>query len=241
MNSIQYEELCRLFIADKFKLSIEEVQSDRILNPRRPDSPEYRHQIDLRWEDGNELTENKYIANAKWRSSAKIDQGDVLLLQKVKEKVAANKAVMITNIGFTEGAEAVAKDEGIALHIVRPDFDIAILDPDLKDRTVIQAQFQKLSTNDKSPYTYEIVHRAVDSGTDAETQSGVPNETVSHSKVIRQTPVNRMARPTSDRRAPSGTQKVQGGQSGSPTGGRGGSGKKGPGPARGGGRAPRRR
>lgn len=221
MNSIQYEELCRLFIADKFKLSIEEVQSVRILNPRRPDSPEYRHQIDLRWEDGNELTENKYIANAKWRSSVKIEQGDVLLLQKVKEKVAANKAVMITNIGFTEGAEAAAKDEGIALHIVRPDFDHAILDLGLKDRKAIQTQFQKFSTNDKLPYTYEVVHRAFDLGTGATEQTSVPGKTVTHSKEIRQTPMNRMAQPASHRRASSGTQKVQGRQGGSRTDGRG--------------------
>ncbi len=235
MNSIQYEELCRLFIADKFKLSIQEVQSVRILNPRRPDSPEYRHQIDLRWEDGNELTENKYIANAKWRSSAKIEQGDILLLQKVKEKVAANKAVMITSVGFDKGAEAAAKDEGIALHIVRPDFDHAILDLGLKDRKVIQTQFQKFSTTDKRPYTYEIVHRAFDLGIDVEGQSSDSGNTVTDLKAKVPTYSNRMTQPRSY------TQKGQGGRSGPPTGGRRGSGKKGPGPSRGGGKPPRKR
>ena len=219
MNSIQYEELCRSFLADKFNLSIEEVLSVKIPNPRRPDLPKYGHQIDLYWEDGNELIENKYIANAKWRSSSKVEQGEILLLQKVKEKVAANKAVMITNIGFTEGAEAVAKDEGIALHIVHPDFDIAILDTNLKDRKVIQTQFQKLSTNDKPPYTYEIVHRAFDLGTDRTEQTSVPGKTVTHSKEIRQAPMNRRAQPTSHRKAPSGVQKVQRGQGRPRTGG----------------------
>ena len=235
MNSTQYEELCRLFIADKFELPFEEIQSVRIPNPKRADLPEYSHQIDLYWEDGNELALYLNIANAKWRGSDKVTQGEVLLLQKVKEKVAANKAVMNNNIGFTKGAEAVAKDEGIALHIVCPNFDIAILDTNLKDRKVIQTQFQKLSTNDKPPYTYEVIHRAFDLGTDAETQSGVPNETVSHSKEIRKTPMNRMAQPTSHQRVPSGTQKVQGGRGGQRTGGQGGAVRKGTGPPRGGG------
>ena len=235
MNSIQYEELCRLFIADKFKLSIEEVQSVRIPNPRRPDLPKYRHQIDLYWEDGNELTENKYVANAKWRSSAKIDQPDILLLQKVKEKVAANKAVMITNIGFTEGAEAVAKDEGIALHIVRPNFDHAILDLGLKDRKAIQTQFQKPLTGDKPPYTYEIVHRAFDLGTNSAGQSSAPSKTGTHSKVVIPTYSKRVIQSHTNRMGPPGSQKSQGGPSRPPTGRRDGPGQGRPGSARGGG------
>ena len=228
MNSIQYEELCRLFIADKFELSIEEIQSVRIPNPRRADLPEYSHQIDLYWEDGNELALYLNIANAKWRSSDKVDQGDVLLLQKVKEKVAANKAVMINNIGFTKGAEAAAKDEGIALHIVRPNFDYAILDLGLKDRKAIQTQFQKISTHGKLPYTYEVVHRALDLGTDAANQSSGPSNIVPHSKEKVPTYSNKMAQPRSY------TQKVQGGPSRTRTGGQSGTVQKGPGPTRGG-------
>jgi len=234
MNSIQYEELCRLFIADKFELLIEEIQSVRIPNPKRPDLPEYKHQIDLYWEDGNELTENKYIANAKWRSSDKIDQPDVLLLQKVKEKVAANKAVMITSIGFTEGAEAAARDEGIALHIVRPNFDHATLDLRLKDRRTIQTQFQKFSTDGKPPYTYNVVHRAFGLGKDT-AQSGSVSKTDPRSKEIVRSPSNRIAQPTSHQRIPSGTQKVQRGSIRTQTTGQSGSVQKSAGPARGGG------
>ena len=120
MNSIQYEELCRFFLADKLGISIEKIQSVRIPNPKRPDLPGYNHQIDLYWEDGNELTQYLNIANAKWRSSSKVDQSEVLLLQQVKDDLAAHKAMMITNIGFTEGAKAVAKNKEIALHIVSP-------------------------------------------------------------------------------------------------------------------------
>ena len=101
MNSQQYEELCRFFLADKLGVSTDEVRSARIPNPRRPGLPEYKHQIDLYWETGNELTLYLNIANAKWRSTRKVDQGEVLLLQQVKQKAGAQKAVMITNSGFT--------------------------------------------------------------------------------------------------------------------------------------------
>ena len=120
MTGTQYEELCRLFLADKLGIPIKEVQSVKIPNPKRLDLPEYNHQIDLYWEDGNQLAQYLNIANAKWRSSCKVEQGEVLLLQKVKEKVFANKSMMITNTGFTKGAKAVAQDEGVALHIVCP-------------------------------------------------------------------------------------------------------------------------
>ncbi len=86
MNSQQYEELCRYFLADKIGINIDQIKSVHIPNPKRSDLPEYKHQIDLYWEIETELSAYLHIANAKWRSSAKVDQPDVLLLQKVKER-----------------------------------------------------------------------------------------------------------------------------------------------------------
>lgn len=242
MNGTQYEEFCRLFITHELGIPIEKIISDNIPSAIRPGLEEYKNQIDLCWEYEDKLTRNFIIVNAKWRGSEKdkVDQPDVLLIQQVKQEIAANKAMIITNTDFTSGARRAAENHRIALHIARPNFDYTILDLDAKNREQIHTQLQEpFSSNE--PYMHTIVHRAFDLGTDSEVQSGVPHETISHSKEVTQTPVNRMAPPPSNRRAPSGTQKVQGGQSGSPTGGRGGSGKKGPGPARGGGRAPRRR
>jgi hypothetical protein len=47
MESNQYEELCRLFIAEQTGLPAEAVQSVSIPNRNRPGLPEYKHQIDL--------------------------------------------------------------------------------------------------------------------------------------------------------------------------------------------------
>jgi hypothetical protein len=123
MTSEQYEELCRWFIAQKSGLHVDAIRSISIPNPKRPGLPEYKHQIDLYWESGDEIALYLNVANAKWRSSAKVEQGEVMLLQQVRQKTGAHKAFMLTNVGFTSGAIAAARDDGIALHIVEPRLD----------------------------------------------------------------------------------------------------------------------
>ncbi|MDE0086815.1 MAG: hypothetical protein OXU23_13940 [Candidatus Poribacteria bacterium] len=156
-----------------------------------------------------------------------------MLIQQVKQEIAANKAMMITNTDFTDGARKAAKNHRIALHIVSPIFDYAVLHQ--KDREIIRTQLQEPCTGNKPPYTHEVVHRAFDLGIDVAGQSSDSGSTVTDSKAKVPTYSNRMAQPRSY------TQKGQGGRSGPPTGGRGGSGKKGPGPSRGGGRPSRKR
>ena len=161
MNSQQYEELCRFFLADKLGFPAEKVRSVRVKSPTHPDLLKYEHQIDLYWEDEHELARYLNIANAKWRSKDKVDQGEVLLLQQVEEEISAHKAMVITNTDFTQGARAVAENKGIALHIVRPNFDHAVLH--VTDRNVIQTQIQEMSSETtESPYLSQIVYRAFD-------------------------------------------------------------------------------
>ena len=235
MNGTQYEEFCRLFLADKLGIPVEAIQSRRIPSATHPDSPEYDNQIDLYWEDRKDLTLYKNFADAKWRGSQKVPVEKVRNLQQVKEDIDAHKVMMITNTDFTRTARALAENKGIALHIVRPNFDYAVLNLAPKNREIMQAQLQESFTGSKPAYIHEIVNRAFDFGTDSTTQTLVPGKTVSNSKVIEQTPTNRMAQPPSHRRAPSSTQKVQGGQGGARTGGRGRSVQKGVRPPRGGG------
>lgn len=159
MNSQQYEELCRHFLADKLGFDISRIESVNIPNPTRPDLPEYKHQIDLYWETETELSAYLHIANAKWRGSDKVDQPEVLLLQKVKEKVAAHKALMLTTNGYTAGAIAAAKDEGIALHIVKPNIEVTHIPT--RDRIAIQSKLQEISASYNQPiFLHEVIHRA---------------------------------------------------------------------------------
>ena len=205
MTSIQYEEFCRFFLAEKLSIPTEEVKSSRIPSPTSPGLPQYSHQIDLYWEDGNELTKYINIANAKWRLSDKVDQGDVLLLQQVKEELDAHKAMMITNTGFTRGAENVAANKNVALHIVRPTFDYTRLHP--KDREIIKTQFQGLFANSKPVYSHKVVHRAFESETSTKVKSSRPVKGVASSNQM-----NRMSQPNSTRITSPNTKTTSGGQ-----------------------------
>jgi len=161
MTSEQYEELCRRFVAEKTGKSVDEIKSVLIPNPRRPGLPEYRHQIDLYWESGDDIALYLNIANAKWRASEKVQQGEVLLLQQVRQKVGAHKAFMLTNVGFTSGAMAAARDDGIALHTVVPTFDFAALPR--SDRRAIQASLNAIATETQAPiFSHRVEHRGMD-------------------------------------------------------------------------------
>jgi restriction endonuclease len=160
MNSIQYEELCRFFIAKKLSISIDLVKSIHIPNPVRLGLPEYKHQIDLYWETEDEIAKYLNIANAKWRRQEKVDQPDVLLLQQVKQKVGAHKAIMITNVGFTSGAEAAAQDDGIGLHIVVPAFDYSRLPKE--DRKEIQQRLNQMPSQLASVIYSHTAHKAIE-------------------------------------------------------------------------------
>lgn len=127
MTSIQYEELCRVAVAQLLALSLESIHSGRIPNPKRPTLPGYDHQVDLYWEVQDSLARYFNIANAKWRANDKVDQGEILLLAQVKQSVGAQKAMLFTSVGFTAGAEAAARDHGIGLHIVVPTINPAQL------------------------------------------------------------------------------------------------------------------
>jgi hypothetical protein len=149
MTSVQYEELCRYFVANQLKMPVEQVLSREIRNPWRLGTSgfgvadTYVHQIDLYWETDDGLARYVNIANAKWRTSSKVQQADVLLLQQVRVKVGAHKAIMITNTDFTDIAVRVAKDEGIGLYIVKPEFDTAKMP---ESRNLALAHIRELTT-----------------------------------------------------------------------------------------------
>lgn len=161
MTSEQYEELCRNFIAEKTGKSVDEIKSVLIPNPKRPGLPEYKHQIDLYWETGDDIALYLNIANAKWRTSAKVDQGEVMLLQQVRQKIGAHKAFMLTNVGFTAGAVAAARDDGIALHTVGPAFDVTMLPQN--DRQAIRACLATIATQAAAPiFTHQVENKGLD-------------------------------------------------------------------------------
>ena len=234
MNGPQYEEFCRLSLSNILKIPVEVIESRRIKAATQPGLSEYTHQIDFYWEEVN-VALYKNMADAKWRGdSKKVPLREIRNLQQVKNEIKAHKAWLITNTDFTRTTRNFAKNNEIALLIIRPNFDYTTLHS--KDRPTMQTQLQEFFDSTEVPYVHDIVHRAFDLGTDGTAQTTVPDRTRHHSKEIKQTPINRMAKPNLNPRVPSNIQKVTGGQ-GSPSAGRqGGSGPpRGSRPARGGG------
>jgi hypothetical protein len=165
MTSKQYEELCRFFLASQLGLGVDQILSLELESPVRPGMPEYAHQIDLYWEIEDDVSKIISIANAKWRQPAKfLDLQDVLLLQKVRELAKAHKAVLITNTGFTEGAQAAAHNEEIGLHIIRPLFRCDRLHHD--DPIILRSQLRDLArlSGARPLYLHEIVHKGAGLG-----------------------------------------------------------------------------
>ena len=236
MNGTQYEEFCRLFVHNELNIPVENIKSGYIPSAIRPGLEEYKNQIDLYWKLEDKLTRNLVIVNAKWRSSDKdkVEQRDVLLIQQVSKEIDANKAILITNTDFTDGARKAAKNHRIALHIVRPNFDYAILHKE--NRGTMQTQLQEFFNSSRPVYSHVEVKKALDSGSVDTAQTTVSDKTGTHTKEMKQAPVNRMVETTSHRRTPPSIQKVQTREGGSRSGGQGGSGPpKGSGSTRGGG------
>ena len=225
MNSDQYEELCRHFIAEKIGLSAGDVKSVSIPNAKRPGLPQYKHQIDLYWETGDAIAAYLNIANAKWRGTTRVEQGEVLLLQQVRQKVSAHKAFMITNVGFTTGAIAAAKDDGIALHVLTPNFDVTALPRG--DRAAIQGALRDMACQVAgSLYSHRVEHRGLGfSGEAAATgptpgSAGTPRPGGYETRAV-SSPTSQVAGPSTNRSI--GGRETRGGF-GPGSGSRGGSG-----------------
>jgi hypothetical protein len=208
MDGDPYEELCRRFIAAKEHLPLAAVEFGHLTSPKRRGVPRYRHQLDLYWKTETEVATYLNIANAKWRGTRVVQLNEVLLLQQVRLKMAAHKAFMITNTGFTRGAIAAAMDEGIGLHIVQPSFDWSGLPKGKRD--VIQTWLDTIEAGTTGPmWTHDIVHKGLEfdgDATEAEVVVGpspAPRPVACGTRLA-PTPIQKPAAPPSSRTAGGG-------------------------------------
>ena len=164
MTGTQYEELCRRYIAEMFGIPLERVLSKNIPGAVRPGDTKFEHQIDLWWELGDERIRVLYIADAKWRSGSKVDQPDAVLLEYARDGVGAQKAMMLTNSDFTEGAHGIADRYGIALHVVRPEFDTSTLPTGsseaVRQQVAAALKATAAAAGGRPLYSFTIVHPA---------------------------------------------------------------------------------
>jgi len=122
MNGVQFEELCRRFVAKTLGMRVEEVRWLRVPAAVRPGQAADTYQVDLWWETASPLGRYVTIADAKWRVRQKIDRIDVLLLEQFRIGAGAHKAMLISNAQFTAGVLRTAERLGIAVHRLEPTF-----------------------------------------------------------------------------------------------------------------------
>jgi hypothetical protein len=124
LKSGEYEALCRHALSREYGMPLGSIKTGHLQGP----SKVTRHQIDLYWTSQDGVCEFLCIANAKFLKKS-VSLTDIMTLLGVQQAVRAQKAMIITNSGYSEACVAQAKENGVALLIVRPagDFDAGIL------------------------------------------------------------------------------------------------------------------
>jgi hypothetical protein len=116
---------------------------------------------------------------------------------------------MITNVGFTAGAVAAAKDHGIALHVVAPTFGITGLPRG--DRAAIQrALLDRASQTGSALYSHHVEHRGMGFAQEAATIIPMPSSAVTPSPAGYETRV--VPPPSQPISGPSTNRSISGGE-----------------------------
>lgn len=144
MTGHQYEQFARAVLVRELKLSPDELRSTRMPGAQFPGEKELKHQIDLFYVVETEIAEYITIFQCKYRKSRKVGQAEVLLLASVRSNISASKAILVTNRGFTSGADSAAARGKIGLSVITPRIDIYEIDKALRGDDLFDAIDAKL-------------------------------------------------------------------------------------------------
>src|SRR5579871_5312190 len=117
----QFEALCRHALSREYGIPIASIRTGHLEGP----SGSARHQIDLYWKSSDGFCEFLCFANAKFRRK-NVGLSDVVTLLGVQREIRAHKAMILANTGFSDASVALAKENGVALLIVRPAADLEV-------------------------------------------------------------------------------------------------------------------
>ena len=124
MTGTEYERFVRAVLVERLDIPPVRLRSTFEAGATLPGMPALEHQIDLIWFQENEVAEYITIIECKYRGTDPVDQPEIQNLAFVRDSVRAHKALMVTNIGFTSGARALAQSQKIALLVVNPSLKI---------------------------------------------------------------------------------------------------------------------
>jgi len=149
-KSVLYEELCKIPIAEVFGIEPSDIKTlegnERIEGLAFPGDDPPLHQLDLSWTIENAVSETKYLADAKLHQKP-VQQSYVKELVTVLGSTKYQKGMLISPVGFTDGAERMAKAHGISLLVVPADEEALAIAAE--DRESARMQLQAIA--DKRP------------------------------------------------------------------------------------------
>lgn len=139
MTGYQYEQFVRAVLIRELKWSSDKLRSTRVSGVKFPGEKGAKHQIDLLYIDENKIAEYTTIIECKYHKSRKANQGEADKLAYVKSSLRASKAILVTNLGFTAGAESVAETEKIALLVITPNINVDKIDKGFRGDDLFRA------------------------------------------------------------------------------------------------------
>jgi hypothetical protein len=148
-----YEAFVKAVLVKRFGIPANELLSTREKGAILPGNPELLHQIDLFHIARTEIADYITIIECKHRSTRNIDQSEIAKFAFVKGSVKASKAIMVSDLPFTEGAVSLAKSERIALLTLSPDETIL----DCIKKSKIEDLFQNIiQAIEQRPASYKM-------------------------------------------------------------------------------------
>ncbi len=156
-----YEEYCKIQIAEAFKIKPSAIKTlegkERLPGRAFQGGDPAMHQLDLSWEIENDVAKTKYLADAKYHTRP-VEQGYVAKIAGVIEDIGYHKGMLISPVGFTEGAVNLAKGCGISLLVIPADDQVMSLV--VTDRTNARLSINKIVSERPTLRTnFQSIHK----------------------------------------------------------------------------------
>ena len=186
MTGHQYEQFVRAVLIRELKWSPDKLQSTRVPGVQFPGEKGPKHQIDLLYVDENEIAEYTTIIECKYHGTRKVEQGEIGNLAYVKSSLRASKAILVTNYGFTDGAETVARAEKIALLVITPHINVNEIDKGLSGEDLFRVIDTRIQESSHA-YNFDVKKKIASDPNDRSidlVSSLISKPTIRHQAVI---------------------------------------------------------
>ncbi len=165
MTGNQYEQFVRAVLVRESNFSLDKLKSTKSPGVQFSGNKSPMHQIDLLYVEETEIAEYTTIIECKYHESRKSDQEEVQNLAYVRSDMRASKAILVTNNGFTDGAERIADAQKIALLVITPRIEVGNIEGQPNADVLFQIIDTKLRENPQG-YDFDVKRKFVNEPND---------------------------------------------------------------------------